>query len=174
MRQAKQRRLLSWLPFGWVRNIFRQGGKPYLNRYSLFHQKASGTNERRIYLHHFLAPDDAGHHNHPFAWSFSIVLKGSYYEDILDVQTGRYRTRTVRWFNFIRHDKYHRIAGFADCDSVWTLFIAGPLNRKANGDPKGWGFWVPGRGHIPHKQYIEEQAAWHKRRRALVYKMENV
>ena len=27
----------------------------------------------------------AGHHNHPFKWSFSIVLRGSYIEEVLHI-----------------------------------------------------------------------------------------
>src|SRR5688500_1614193 len=69
--------------FGWVRHILRAGNIPYLDRYSLRAQGKSGTNEWRAYLHHFLSPDDEGHHNHPFSWSFSIVLRGSYTEEVL-------------------------------------------------------------------------------------------
>ncbi|MES2384494.1 MAG: hypothetical protein V4593_08090 [Pseudomonadota bacterium] len=134
---------------------------PYLDRYSFRPQGESGTNEWRAYVHHFLAPDDDGHHNHPFAWSLSIVLRGSYTEEVLHIGTKVTwtETRRVRWFNWITADKYHRIVslhparpGAAPGAGVWTLFLAGPLARDRAGTPRGWGFWLPGRGHVPWKQ----------------------
>ncbi len=149
---------------GHLRRIARAipgGMVPYLDRYSLRKQGKSGTNEWRAYLHHFRAPDADGHHNHPFAWSLSIVLRGSYTEEVLHRplascpnMPATLESRRVRWFNFIRADKYHRITelhpgrGAAPDAGCWTLFLAGPLRRRDNGDPTGWGFWVPGRGHV--------------------------
>lgn len=150
-------RIKRW--WGWVRHILRDG-EPYLNRYSLRRQGPSGTNPWRVYLHEFLAPDGPGHHNHPSAWSFSIVLWGSYTEEILEVERkwtrlaggwsllrqGRVRTRRVRWFNWIAADRYHRIAELhpgPGATGVWTLFVCGPLTGR------GWGFYVTGKGHVP-------------------------
>lgn len=163
-------RLCAWLPIGWVRHILRDG-EPYLDRYSVRAQGPSGTNPWRIYLHRFHAPDGPGHHNHPSAWSFSIVLWGNYTEEILERRCGKWHrfdgdhcegqcgrepavsvhTRRVRWFNWITADKYHRIAelhpgpgarGRAG-GGVITLFVCGPLTGR------GWGFWRPGIGHVP-------------------------
>jgi hypothetical protein len=163
---------------GWVRHLLRPatpGGPsnmPYMDRYSLREQAVSGSNEWRVYLNHFLAGDTDGHHNHSFAWSFSIVLWGSYTEEILGVDPhapldhqahhqvapgiwatpfGRsVRTRRVRWFNFIRASKYHRITQLhpgPGARGVWTLFFAGPLSGR------GWGFFVPGVGHVPWQDH---------------------
>jgi hypothetical protein len=157
----------SWLPrwlggglaLGWVRHILR-AGEPYLDRFSLRRQGPSGTNPWRVYLHRFLAPDAPGHHNHPSAWSFSIVLWGSYTEEILEPawhyrdgshgallthMPTRVRRRRVRWFNWIDADRYHRIAELhpgPGARGVWTLFVCGPLTGR------GWGFWRDGR-HVP-------------------------
>jgi hypothetical protein len=156
------RRIARALPGG--------GTTPYLDRYSARSQGKSGTNEWRAYLHHFLSPDDEGHHNHPFVWSLSIVLRGSYTEEVLEPGERphwpfRVRARRVRWFNFIRANKYHRIVALhpspgAPPDSgVWTLFFAGPLAKDAAGQPRGWGFWIPGRGHVPWEVRFAERAA---------------
>lgn len=162
-------RLLSWFPLGWVRHIMRDGA-PYLDRYSLRAQGPSGHNPWRIYLHQFHAPDGPDLHNHPSAWSFSIVLWGSYTEEVRQVampprldhaarfecQPGiwctplvqRVVSRRVRWFNWVPADKYHRITelhpgpGTAGRGGVWTLFICGPLTGR------GWGFIRDGR-HVP-------------------------
>jgi hypothetical protein len=155
---------------GHLRRIARAlpgGGMiPYLDRYSLRKQGESGTNEWRAYLHHFMAPDDEGVHNHPFAWSFSIVLRGSYTEEIQhiwgDSPWPSRHPRRVRWFNFIRADKYHRITELHPAKpggGVWTLFFAGPLARRDNGTPLGWGFWLAGRGHVPWEVRDAERAA---------------
>jgi hypothetical protein len=122
-----------------------------MDRYSVFKQKPSGQNEWRVYLHQFLAPDDAGHHNHPFRRSFSLVLWGSYTEEVLvPTSTGLFlHTRRVRWFNWITANKYHRITKLhpgPGARGVWTLFFAGPLSGK------GWGFWHMGR-HVPRAEY---------------------
>jgi hypothetical protein len=161
---------------GWVRHLLRPavpGGPstmPYMDRYSLREQQVSGTNAWRVYLNHFLAGDTDGHHNHSFRWSLSIVLWGSYTEEILErckdpnpddrdedgsckwcrVIGVPVRTRRVRWFNWITADKYHRIVELhpgPGARGVWTLFLAGPLSGR------GWGFWVAGRGHVPWQDH---------------------
>ncbi len=149
------RRLVSWLPFGWVRHIPRgTPPTPYLDRYTLRKQGASGTNPWRLYLHRFLAPDGEGHHNHPSTWSFSVVLWGSYTEEVLDFHPAwcghilpAVRTRRVRWWNWIPATKYHRITELhpgPGAFGVWTLFVCGPLTGR------GWGFFVAGKGHVDH------------------------
>lgn len=155
-----------------LRKIPRAGGREYLDRRGFGDQEKQvetdlGTNTWRVRLHHFLGGDDAGHHNHPFKWCFSIVLWGSYTEEILipcgwhqDFPTwqtfcgqclgGECRTvtRRVRFFNWIPWGKYHRITELHG--DVWTLFITGPRVSS-------WGFWVPGRGHVHHEVYKAEK-----------------
>lgn len=173
-------RVRHW--WGWVRHVFREATGtapvPYLDRYSLREQGPSGSNPWRAYLHHFLAPDDEGHHNHPSRWSFSIVLWGSYTEEVLEFpadgdycgghsvwgwqRCGLCRpasavvTRRVRWFNYVPADKYHRITELhpgLGARGVWTLFVCGPLSGR------GWGFWIPGRGHVDQALRFAERAA---------------
>lgn len=164
---------------GWVRHIVRREPgatepTPYLDRYSVRQQGPSGHNPWRAYLHAFRAPDQPGHHNHPSAWSFSIVLWGSYTEEIFETgeqiarhwgvdhpyayatpwrPAGRAYRRRVRWFNWITADRYHRITELhpgPGARAVWTLFVCGPLARDpVTGRRRGWGFWRPGVGHVP-------------------------
>lgn len=163
------RRLLSWCPLGWVRHIPRalSTGElvPYLNRYTLRRQNESGANPWRVYLHEFLSPDSEGHHDHPSTWGFSLVLWGSYTEEVLNLNhhttvngvahVRNVHPRRVRWWNYIPASKYHRITElhpWPGARGVWTLFICGPLRRDPQGRPKGWGFWIPGRGHVDHTE----------------------
>lgn len=151
--------LIRWRPS--LRIITRENNQPYLKRWALRRQARDGTNERRIYLHNFLTPDGDGHHNHPWHWSFSLVLWGSYTEERLEwpfPAGGNYRpcsiapavrSRRVRWFNWLPPGRYHRIVALHG--RVWTLFFCGPLTGK------GWGFWMPGRGHVPWKERLAER-----------------
>lgn len=147
-----------------TRHIPRRGGRPYLVRRGRGQTEDDATRDRmrgtwRARLHHFVGPDDAGHHNHPFAWSFSIVFWGSYTEEVLTfreaidwetMQPFSYQTietRRVRLFNWIPITKYHRITELHG--NVWTLFICGPRVGE-------WGFWDEKRGHVPHATYSAE------------------
>lgn len=162
-----------------TRHIPRRGGRPYLVRRGRAQTEEDALRDRvrgtwRARLHNFVGPDDAGHHNHPFLWSFSIMLSAlwgaSYTEEILErscsimhtqddcegcsVSQTRTRivTRCVRFFNWIPITKYHRVTelhpglfGWG----VWTLFITGPRVGE-------WGFWDEKRGHVPHATYSAE------------------
>jgi hypothetical protein len=156
---------MSWFS---RRDIPRNNNRPYLERFGRGQTVDDARDDRRtgkwrVRLHHFVGPDDAGHHNHPFEWAFSIVLWRSYTEEVFETPEqiaerwgpghpyslrGVVRTRRVRWFNWIPWGKYHRITKLHG--DVWTLFITGPRVSS-------WGFWVPGRGHVHHKQYKKEQ-----------------
>lgn len=150
--------VLVWRPS--LRIITRENNTPYLRRWALRRQARDGTNERRVYLHNFLTPDGDGHHNHPWTWSFSIVLRGSYTEQVLrdpirDADGEIWWDlieRRVRWFNWLPPGRYHRIVALHPrAGSVWTLFFCGPLTGKS------WGFWMPGRGHVPLKERLAER-----------------
>ena len=146
--------------WGWLRHIMRRD-QPYMDRYSLRRQLASGHNPWRAYINHFLAPDDPGYHDHPSKWSFSIILWGSYTEEYLewpDYFRGDLTdppvapvicTRRVRWWNWIPAGRYHRIAKLHPSRfggrGVVTLFFCGPLTGRP------WGFWVAGKGHVPYE-----------------------
>lgn len=172
----------AWRESWSLRKIPRHGGRPYLERRGREQtvEDAHLDRERgtwRARLHHFVGPDDAGHHNHPFKWSLSIVFSAlwgaSYTEEVLTVCEWhevwpkknelwpefdhclggkcKIETRRVRFFNWIPNGKYHRITELhPGLFGVWTLFITGPRVTS-------WGFWVPGRGHVHHKIYNKEQ-----------------
>src|SRR4051812_13096994 len=70
-------------PFGWVKEIPRESGR-YLTRWSLREQKLSGGGGWRMYLHRFWA-GDLELHDHPWKWSFSLILWGSYTETYADL-----------------------------------------------------------------------------------------
>lgn len=145
-------------PFGWVREIPRETGR-YLTRWSFREQRPKGGGGWRVYLHRFWA-NDLELHDHPWRWSFSLVLWGSYTERYFDFPAGvparddhplgiRYgtplRRRRVRWFNWIPSTRFHQIEALHPrAGAVWTLFVCGPVHGGS------WGFWVPGRGRVPH------------------------
>lgn len=141
-----------------VRHITRENNAPYLDRYSLRPQTPKSRDAGwRVYLHRFLSNDEDGHHNHPWGWSFSIILRGSYTEEYFDAPeaydtpvsvTHQVKTRRVRWFNFISSTRYHRIIELHG--KVTTLFVCGPALQS-------WGFWMPGRGHVPWKIRLRER-----------------
>ncbi len=137
---------------GRLRQIYRETNQLYLRRWALRPHRPSGENGWRVYLHQFLTGDGDGHHNHPWRWSFSIILRGAYTEETFDVlpwgETTAVRTRRVSWFNWIPAHRYHRITELHG--DVWTLFCCGPVSQ-------GWGFWMPGRGHVPFKQRLAER-----------------
>lgn len=135
-------------PF-WLRRIDREEG-PYLDRYSVREQDSQAGGGWRAYIHRFWSRDHELH-NHPWRWSFSIILWGSYTEIYSDTPEDiqSWRKRRVRWFNFIPASRYHQITELHG--NVWTLFVCGPLHGK------GWGFWVPGRGLVKHRQRKTER-----------------
>jgi hypothetical protein len=150
---------------GWVRRISRETG-PYLTRWSLRQQWGDGASHKngghRVYLHRFFSADSELH-NHPWHWSFSIVLWGSYDEYYFDGEPGRtsvkgqpaevYQVRRVRWFNWIPSARFHQITTLhpGPGGAVLTLFVCGSPHGQS------WGFWVPGRGVIPHLRRKQER-----------------
>lgn len=137
-------------PFGWVREIPRESGR-YLTRWSLREQKPTGGGGWRAYLHRFWA-GDLELHDHPWRWSFSIILWGSYterYFDLIDGVPTPERRRRVRWFNWIPATRFHQIEELHG--TVWTFFVSGPSHGRS------WHFWVPGRGPVRHKQRKAER-----------------
>jgi hypothetical protein len=147
-------------PFGWRRDISRETG-PYLTRWSLRRQYGDQDSHKnggwRVYLHRFFSADSELH-NHPWHWSFSIVLWGSYTERYCDASPApapapRIRERRVRWFNWIGRERFHQITELHPRLGVGsiTLFVSGPPHGKS------WGFWVPGRGVVPHLRRKRER-----------------
>ena len=107
-----------------------------------------------VFVHEFKRGDsDAEYHNHPWKFSFSLILAGGYLEErvhrLIDCS---YRVigRTFRpgMVNVIRDDDFHRVA-LLDGKTTWTLFVAG----ERTGDE--WGFLdVVTREFITWKEHL--------------------
>lgn len=132
-----------------LRTIFVLG-KEYMRRYTygrLGWLPGDKPTPVSVYLHHFIRPDeDRELHNHPWKWAVSVTLAGGYTEERFD-SSGGIVTRRTRFLsvNFIRGTDYHRVAELHG--ETWTLFLAGPKTSS-------WGFWVPGTGHVPWREFL--------------------
>jgi hypothetical protein len=107
-------------------------GRPYLRRYLV--ARAFGC---ELYLHEFLTADGERHlHDHPWAWSASLVLAGGYVEQVLRHLDGyagpvtALRAHDAPGFNWVGQG-FHRIHALTP--GTWTLFAVGPRRRM-------WGF----------------------------------
>ncbi len=125
-------------------------GKPYVTRFYIKHNGRFPG----IYLHHFYQSDpDRDLHNHPWAWSFSLILTGGYNELRFEASEGSLAhleptvyDRKAPGYNFIRGDTFHRVILKDLKAGAWTIFVSGP-------DVKDWGFMTP-RGFVPHQKYL--------------------
>lgn len=155
-------RLIHWvarhLP---RRDILAEGGAVYLERYRVLGwMPGSRWRGPSIYLHRFRLPDqDTALHNHPWRRCVSLVLAGGYTEERLlgtiPDELGRIGsvigTRCLRPgnLNIILPDDYHRVSELHGAET-WTLFVVWPRTTS-------WGFWVPGRGHVPWRDRLRER-----------------
>ena len=83
-------------------------------------------------------------HNHPWPWSFSIILAGGYEEERTDevfevneIHPANAITKkkfTAGSFNFLTHKDFHRV-DLLEKDG-WSLFFTGWRSSK-----RSWGFW---------------------------------
>lgn len=134
--------------------IISEDGRPYLERYFVFH-----TPWVRCYLHRFTGSDpEHGLHDHPWRWAASLVLAGWY------IEAKRDGWHTVRLANLLTGDTFHRVVlpiGQREC---WTLFL------HAAHDVKPWGFlqharasdalvWAPYDYHGKQKDHRWERSA---------------
>lgn len=115
---------------------------PYLLRWFLIQRNAA----MNTYLHCFKrSDDDRAHHDHPWLFNISIILRGEYTEHV--VLAGGVVRKTIRKagsFKFRWGASPHRVELHAgDC---WTLFITGPRIRE-------WGFYCMERGWVHWKQF---------------------
>lgn len=159
----------------WAYTIRSPDGSDYLSRLLLPRVRIPFTSfSFRPMLHQFHRPDDDREmHNHPWAWSASVILAGSYDEVRLagDPRPDRYMTaegwcqmcggwrgacaghepdvdeKHVRFFNVIRGDDYHRVSRLRG--DVWTLFIGG--TKKPD---DAWGFLSASGTHIDHETFL--------------------
>lgn len=101
-------------------------GKPYMERHYLF-----TIFNRRVYLHRFVGSDPDGVHDHPFLYSWSIILAGWYWEHKWGGVVSK-----KRWFNRIGPSDFHRVVLPDNGKDVWTIFVHSPRVRP-------WGFLRP-------------------------------
>jgi hypothetical protein len=104
-----------------------------------------------VYLHQFARSDDErAHHDHPWLFNASLILRGSYLEHT--IRAGGIAKRTLRRAGSMAlrwGPAPHRIELLADSYGgpsysmrpCWTLFITGPRVRS-------WGFHCPEQGWI--------------------------
>lgn len=108
------------------RLINRPNDEPYLERYYI------GTLFKwRFYLHRFVDTDvNEGTHNHPWNYAISIVLLGSYIQEV--GIPGKSSYSVISLVNFISQNNIHRIVS---CENeTWTLFFHSPKKYD-------WGFF---------------------------------
>lgn len=121
--------------------ITRAKGQPYLHRAYLSPKvpgdlKDLGPN---LFLHTFVADDDEGQlHCHPWEWSVSYILVGSYREvrstpKRRDEKLVVLKKPTVKLFkpgmiNVIKSDTFHNVSLVTK--DVWTLFLHGPRTTE--------------------------------------------
>jgi hypothetical protein len=129
------RRFLLWLSDRLPARYIKHEGRPYLERYYLAHLFGL-----RVYLHHFVASDPDGMHDHPWRYSLSIILAGWYLEQRRDGWRGR------KWANWITGDTFHRVVLPEGSRGVWSIFIH-------SGRVKPWG--------MLRERSVRTSAAWY-------------
>lgn len=141
----------------------RSGDTVYLYRYRIFGWLPGDKPKRYgLYLHRFMRPDDDEHlHSHPWDYAVSLVLAGGYTEERFpetcsvcdNPKDGKHRVRRVirpGRLNILRGEAFHRVSELHGRET-WTLFFVGP--KRAS-----WGFFVPGRGVVNWKEYLDERS----------------
>jgi len=138
-------------------------GVPYLGRLYII------TPSKRfpgVFLHHFYRSDhDRDLHNHPWDWSFSLVLTGGYYEERVEqkglsigngsifIHHEGIKVREVKapGINRLTGGSFHRVILKDLKNGAWTIFVPGKVT-------KGWGFMDRDTGKwIPHEQYVGQE-----------------
>lgn len=123
--------------------------EPYLERYYLFFKNRPTWFPFNIFLHKFIASDDADLHDHPWDF-FTLILYGGYYEyveeEIEDKKIIKKYWRHPGFFQFVKCNHKHRVELNPNNPICWTLFIAG---RKK----KSWGFYIGDKFYNNEKYY---------------------
>lgn len=126
-------------------------GKPYMFRSYFDHGGEAPDGEAGLFLHKFVSSDEIGElHSHPWKWSSSFILSGTYRETraegLVDRETNTvtFKNKIVHEYkggdvNFIRDIDFHRVELLTP--EVWTLFMHGPrvgswgFAKEIIGDP---------------------------------------
>jgi hypothetical protein len=123
----------------WHRKLRRETGEVYMDRWQFCR-----TRRLSVYINRINLPDaDPLPHNHPWARSYSLKLKGSYIEEVYTYGPGpddvNIAVGAPKRFN--RIPQVHRIAKLTD-GPCWTLFVGFDATKP-------WGFVEPGGFVIP-------------------------
>lgn len=108
---------------------FDRDDELYLTRWRII-----STPLASLYLHRIGTPDSRPTlHDHP--WSFvSIILRGGYTENRLNLHTRTVIRRHIRFVNVMRRDDAHAIMSLHKDRPVWSLLLVGRRRRT-------WGYW---------------------------------
>lgn len=99
-----------------------------------------------VYMHCIHTSDPDGElHSHPWRWALSLVLSGSYREEVLGSDGKVFvRERSPGSLALLKDSTFHRVAlPEGRRLHVWTLFVVGPRS-------KSWGFLDPTTGAFTH------------------------
>ena len=115
--------------FRWFWGRIIRDSQSYMRRYGL------RTPWFCVFLHRYYGPDSATPHNHPFKWTWSVVIKGTviehetlkhgYYQC---VRTPFYKQDFYPKVRCMNEKTFHRI-DYVEPGS-WTLFVAGPRTQE--------------------------------------------
>lgn len=141
------------------RTITDPEGNPYLTRWYLWPRgprtkdKPKGADDDAVtpdsplavFIHFFHRSDkDRDQHNHPWAKSWALILKGGYIEERGDKK----RVFYPGMVNVITKDDYHRVDLLYPQRGSWSLFVAG---RNVG----SWGFKDRASGkHVHWRDYL--------------------
>jgi len=114
--------------------------------------KPAPDGEPGLLLHKFVASDTFEQlHNHPWTWSVSFILEGSYRETREVIQTRQGNGKILlrrQWqrdfkpgdHNYIARNDFHRVDLISN--HVWTLFLHGPREGDWSFVPENYGEFV--------------------------------
>lgn len=125
--------------------IISNYGEEYLLRFYIKHNGMFPG----IYLHRFFQGDqDRELHNHPWKWSFSVILTGGYDEERLVGNTVKTRRMGPGRINLLSGKAFHRVSLVDTGKGAWTVFCSGSK-------VKDWGFLIQETGEVvPHQEYL--------------------
>lgn len=147
------------------KRTFETDGSPYLSRFYLLRKSKPGDDDDArdrplsVYLHYFHRGDeDAELHNHPWGFSFSVILTNGYIEERWIKNEIVKRVLRPGSLNILRSNDFHRVDLRNPEQGAWTLFFAGKRVQD-------WGFWHPEilPTLVPWRTFIKERVE-HARR----------
>jgi hypothetical protein len=134
--------------FQWVKEIRSKNGVLHFKRYAIFE-----TELLSLYIHKIYEADKDAHlHSHP--WNFaSVILKGSYVEQYIEINYTEYsiqsiyrhRTKRPLSFGFGSRRYYHKILRIENSPVTSLFFVFGPK--------KPWYYFINPFKNIESEEY---------------------